>query len=354
MDEQQFLIEHQLSSLTIHTMEIVYWGKIIFFSSKSTHHEIKVPCAPRRAMPLKSLLLVLLFSSSSSFHMCVSFIFFGLVWTRPLVLFNTRVSHKCETIACLWLGVSNRAFEIFVEFSNIYFVSVVDDDVISVHLLPFRLHFNLFLLFCLLFRSFFRAALYGLIFCVIGSANFIFQRTPKKSQTEIVYIQSKPLKVLLLFGFKQGNSCNLRKHADNWKRPLCRQAVLSVKTNRQTDRYKVSIYNYQYFRLFKWRTKVFLIQLLEFRFFSLLSHLFILILRMYLVHLIDYIWNCFIKNNLDGIRCKLECWKLLLQNQAFYVLMFVNNGYFVYKWCTIKSKAPPPQTWASKTSWRVN
>lgn len=128
------------------TMEIIYWvvkkKKLSFFIP--FWRNWRVPCDVCRAyaheeqchwshcfwccVPFSSSS-----SSSSSFFMCVcvselvwdDFFFRLLVRCERDHLYtslspNIRVSHKCETIACIWIGVSNRAFEIFVEFSNMF------------------------------------------------------------------------------------------------------------------------------------------------------------------------------------------------------------------------------------------
>lgn len=150
--------------------------------------------------------------SSLFFHLmcvCVWALVFCFRFVRSecdrLYFVNTRVSHKCETIACIRLSVSNRAFEIFVEFSNMsccccyhcFHTTVALSTALQFFFLCFFCWFFeiwLFFLTTWLCMAWFSAWL--------GLANFV----SKNTTTTKLYFQSKPLKVLLLFGFKLGNS----------------------------------------------------------------------------------------------------------------------------------------------------
>lgn len=191
--------------------------------------------APWRAMPLKSLLwCVCTFCFLLFFHVCASFIFYAffsflfldvfVFWCEcdRLYIVNTRVSHKCKTIECIWLGVSNRAFEIFVEFSSMFCcfythtVCPFDCTSTSIYLVFFSFFVFVF------WESFFRVmALYGLIFCVIGLGQFLCQRTRKKKTRPLqnCIFNHKCLRFLLLFGFKPTNSCDSHTytHTSTWK-----------------------------------------------------------------------------------------------------------------------------------------
>lgn len=162
--------------------EIIFF---VLFSTHFTHHEIqecRVTCAAHTAHTKSIAIEVIAFgacvpssSLSSSFFMCACvcddiFCFVcGAVWTKPFLAPNIRVSHRCETIACIWLGVGNRAFEIYVEFSNRFWCCF--RWYFNTHLLPFRLHFHSFLLF---FYRFFGILFFFFFFYCFGCACFVW------------------------------------------------------------------------------------------------------------------------------------------------------------------------------------